>query len=134
MRTRRRRIAAAVLMLFQLVLGTRGFLWSEPSLMAPTASLPMTSAMTSHAAHAAMPTNAPNEREAPVDTPCHRDVLCHAGPPCCGPVVSPTFDLRLRTATVVGRDCDDVPTFTTQRLALRLDHALPLATAPPALS
>ncbi len=130
MRTRRRRIAAAVLMLFQLVLGTRGFLWSEPSLqMAPTAQL-----MTSHATHAATTTDAPNEREAPVDTPCHRDVLCHAGPPCCGPVVSPAFDLRLRTSTVVARDGNDVPTFTTQRLALRLDHALPLATAPPALS
>jgi hypothetical protein len=140
MRARSNRLATGIFLLFQLMLGTRGFLWT------PASAADAVSA-SSHAEHMSM-TGAAHHSAAPAtdgdchhdqqpsdsNAPCPIDMACHAGPPCCGPVLAPALSLRVHTEHVPFQDVRGGFDTTAHHVPSRLDHALPLATAPPAVA
>jgi hypothetical protein len=139
MRARSNRLATGILLLFQLMLGTRGLLWTPASAVdaasasSHTEHMPMTGA----AHHSAAPTtdgDCQHEQPSDSNAPCHTDMACHAGPPCCGPVLTPALSLRVDTAHVPCHDDRGGYETVAHYVPSRVDHALPLATAPPAVA
>lgn len=139
MRARPNRLATGILLLFQLMLGTRGFLWTPASAASAASAsshaehMPMSGA----AHHAATSTTDPDCHRDPQpsdpNAPCPTDMACHAGPPCCGPVLTPAHALRIDTVHLPCHDDRGRYEVVAHHVPLRLDHALPLATAPPAV-
>jgi len=91
-------------------------------------------AVESHAAHHVAPPVDHDEHDPRTDAPCPQDTACHAGPPCCVVIATPSSAERIRSAIVLVQVTDVETAWAARRHSLRLDHALPLATAPPTLA